>query len=98
MAATDPGPRDQLMTRSLERALESLDGDLREEGALDPAEAPERLARHAMEELRRGLSPEELANPQAERVNNLLHGFGEESDGDVALPARVLYVARRRPG
>jgi len=54
MTDTDPGPRDHLITRALERALSALASEVRDEAALDAAEAPERLARHAMDELRRG--------------------------------------------
>ena len=38
-----PGPRDHLVTRALERLLQTLDPEVREDAALDPAEGPERL-------------------------------------------------------
>ena len=41
-----PGLRDHLVTEALRDALSSLDADLIEKSALDPAEAPDRLARH----------------------------------------------------
>ena len=98
MASTDPGPRDQLITRSLERKLRGLDEEIRIEEALDTAEAAGRLARHAMEELRRRLDGEEPSDQKADRVNRVLREFGgdTENSAEVALPARVLQGIRRR--
>src|SRR4051812_31015113 len=100
MAATDPGPRDHLVTRALERALNALDAEVLDQKALDSAEAPERLARHAMGELRVALDTEESADAQAERVNDLLRAVDRdvigELDAEVALPARVLQGIRGR--
>ena len=53
MSATEPGPRDHLITRRLGRDLRGLAPDVIDESPLDAAEAPDRLARHAMDELRR---------------------------------------------
>jgi hypothetical protein len=50
MPSTDPGPRDHLVTGLLVAELSGLSDDVRLEQPLDPAEAPERLARHAMED------------------------------------------------
>jgi HKD family nuclease len=92
MAAMDPGPRDHLVTRALERDLSTIDAEAVDEKSLDPAEAADRLARHAMGELRVGLDGEDSADTQAERVNALLRGFEgrDELDTEVALPARIL--------
>jgi superfamily II DNA or RNA helicase/HKD family nuclease len=92
MDALGPGPRDHLITRLLDQELRGLDADLRLEEPLDPAEARERLARHAMGAIERGLDEETPADEQASRVNELIAridatGVGES---DVALPARIL--------
>src|SRR5215467_4835219 len=98
MAATNPGPRDHLVTRSLETELSGLDPDFVVEQPLDAAEAPERLARHAMDELRRELDPNTSADTQADRINGLLEQFGGGTTEveDIALPARVLYGIKKR--
>jgi superfamily II DNA or RNA helicase/HKD family nuclease len=98
MAATDPGPRDHLITRALECDLSALDAEVLDEQPLDPAEAPDRLARHAMGELQVALDGAESADAQAERVNALLRGFdpSDELGGEVALPARVLQGIKGR--
>ena len=51
-----PGPRDQLITRALERLLAEIGTEFRMAEPLDPAERPERLARHAMAEIARQLT------------------------------------------
>jgi superfamily II DNA or RNA helicase/HKD family nuclease len=98
MAATDPGPRDHLVTRALERDLGALAPEVRDEKPLDPVEAPERLARHAMDELRRELSSHEAADVQAQRVNEVLRRVAGEMvlDAEVALPARLLQGIKAR--
>jgi hypothetical protein len=73
MAATGPGPRDHLITRALERDLAAIAPEALDESPLDAAEAPERLARHAMDELLRELRAEEAsADTQARRINEVL--------------------------
>lgn len=97
MASTDPGPRDHLITRALERDLAAVVPEARDESPLDAAEAPERLARHAMDELRRELRVKEAsADSQARRLNEVLRRFvsGPAADAEVALPARVLQGIR----
>lgn len=96
MASNDPGPRDHLITRSLERDLSGLEAVLRDEHPLDPAEAPERLARHAMSELRRGLDSDDPSDAQARQVNDVLRSFGGVADAEVALPARILQGIKAR--
>jgi superfamily II DNA or RNA helicase/HKD family nuclease len=98
MTPTDPGPRDHLITRALEGDLCGLEAELRDEQPLDPAEAPERLARHVMSELRRGLDSDDPADGQARRVNDILRRFGGGAppDVEVALPARVLRGIKAR--
>src|SRR4051794_3836813 len=98
MAATDPGPRDHLITRALECDLSALDAEVLDEQPLDPPEASDRLARHAMGELRVALDGAESADAQAERVNALLRSFdqSDELDAEVALPARVLQGIKGR--
>jgi superfamily II DNA or RNA helicase/HKD family nuclease len=98
MASTDPGPRDHLITRSLERDLGELAPDLVDDAPLDAAEAPERLARHAMGELRRDLAASDRADVQAEQVNALLVGLGSEeaADAAVVIPPKVLQGIKER--
>ena len=97
MADLEPGPRDHLVTQALARALDAIDEDLKEERPLDPAEGPERLSRHAMAVLRRGLAGIDIANGQAAVVNTLLSRTDwEPADDEIAKPARVLHGIRRR--
>src|SRR4051794_41106554 len=99
MSAVQPGPRDHLVRRALERALAELSPDLIEQSPLDPAEAPSRLARHALEEIARILDKEQPADEQARRVNEVLRrlaGSREDTDSEVALPARILHGIRSR--
>jgi superfamily II DNA or RNA helicase/HKD family nuclease len=92
-----PGPRDHLLTVALERDLDGLEPGLRVEGALDPAEAPERLARHAMGEIRRDLEGSGSSDDQATRINGLLAGLPEaDPSSAVQIPARVLLGIRGR--
>ncbi len=94
----EPGPRDHLVTRRLERELRRLAEEEIDEASLDGAEAPERLARHVMEELRRELSADEgPSDEQARRVNALLAGAIRDSpDADVLVPARLLRGIKGR--
>lgn len=98
MGATEPGPRDHLVTRWLEEVLADLDQELLDEIKLDPAEAPERLSRHAMEVLRRRLSADDPADRQSRLVNELVTALAREPDPEeeVAIPARVLRGIRGR--
>lgn len=98
MASLEPGPRDHLITRSLARDLATLDEALVDDAALDGAEAPDRLARHVMDELRRDLSTDDPADEQAARVNRIIGDLELENrhDAEVALPARVLQGIRPR--
>jgi superfamily II DNA or RNA helicase len=92
-----PGPRDELVTRRLREELERVGAELKLLQDLDPVEAPARLSRHATEEVRRGLDPEEPAEDQARRVNRVLRDLGGGDDGDeVALPPRLLYGIKGR--
>ena len=98
MSATDPGPRDHLVTRALRVMLDQVEAELLLEESLDPAEGPERLARHAMEQIRRDLAAEESSDTQASRVNALL---GDLADGDaedlkLEIPPQVLLGIRAR--
>lgn len=94
----EPGPRDHLITRALQRELESLEPELIDAAPLDAAEGPNRLARHAMEELRRDLAGVDLAETQTERVNALLATLEAEDaiDAQVVSPPRVLQGVQSR--
>src|SRR5262245_23334363 len=99
MASMDPGPRDHLITRALARDLAAVAEEVLDEAPLDDAEAPDRLARHAMDELRRELRVEgAAADSQAQAVNEILRRFAPRggNDAEVALPARVLQGIRGR--
>lgn len=97
-AGQGPGPRDHLVTRRLEHELCRLAAELIDEAPLDGTEAPERLARHMMDELRRGLAAEgDPADDQASRVNALLaRAIPDDPDAQVAIPARLLRGIRAR--
>ncbi len=91
MSDVTPGPRDHLITRLLARRLEAVAPDLLLAESLDSAEAAERLARHAMDEIRRGLGAEdEDAVQQTDRVNQLLRGVSD-ADAAVESPPRILH-------
>ncbi len=101
MDSTAPGPRDHLITRSIERDLEQLDPELLVEDALDPAEGPSRLAHLAMREIERELAVDETAEVQAERLNSALRRLAAtaaqpRSADEVAIPPRVVYGIRGR--
>ena len=98
MGAIEPGPRDHLVTRWLEEVLRDLDPELLDEIRLDPAEAPERLSRHAMEVLRARIDPEGSADEQSALVNRLVEGLTPDPDPEeeIAIPARVLRGIRAR--
>jgi superfamily II DNA or RNA helicase/HKD family nuclease len=94
----EPGPRDHLITRALRRALDEIEPDVRVESPLDAAEAPERLARHAMGEMKRKLAGDELADEQAARVNRVLRDLAGTriEDGEIDRPPRVLEGIKAR--
>ena len=98
MSSTEPGPRDHLITRALRRELDDLEPEVRVESLLGAAEAPERLARHAMAEVKRELGGEESADEQARRVNRVLRDFAGPyvEDGEIACPPRVLEGIKGR--
>lgn len=98
MTSLEPGPRDHLITESLRRALSDLEPDTIDETALDAAEAPGRLARHAAAELQRLLAGDDPADAQAARTNaalRLLAG-GAATETEVDIPARLLQGIRPR--
>jgi superfamily II DNA or RNA helicase/HKD family nuclease len=98
MSATDPGPRDHLVTRALRAMLDQVDAELLLEEPLDSAEGPERLARHAMEQIRRDLAGEGSSDTQASRVNTLLGGLVDDDaeDSQLEIPPQVLLGIRAR--
>ena len=102
MPSTNPGPRDHLLTRALQAAMAELDDDLLVESDLDPAEAPERLARHLMNEVRLVLGrDDESADKQAQETNELLRqalaSDGAGVDG-AKLRSRRAYCKASRSG
>ena len=96
-----PGPRDHLVTRALETLLQRIGGEFREDVALDPAEGPERLARHAMAEIARQLAAaDETADEQVIRLNRLLRWIVPSGDDwaqtELVVPAKVLSGVKAR--
>ena len=79
-AELTPGPRDHLITRSLRARLNEIGEEFRDEEQLDPAEGPNRLARHAMREIERDLDADASAETQARRVNGLLRDLISDQD------------------
>src|SRR4051812_33074692 len=98
MSVNEPGPRDHLITRAMERALRRVDPEVLDQVPLDRAEAPERLARHAMSEIRVNLDGGESADAQAKRVNAIVRSLeaSDHPDAQVSLPARVLQGIKGR--
>ena len=95
-----PGPRDHLITGALAQLLASLDADLLEDEVLDPAEGPERLARHAMREIARQLAKDDSAEGQAAALNSILRGIVSDAADwaatEIVMPPRVLAGIKRR--
>lgn len=92
-----PGPRDHLITEGLRRRLEAVPSDRLVARALDAGEAPERLARHAKDEITRslrGLIDAEDADDQARRINELIAALDAETYDAITLPAQVLEGVR----
>lgn len=97
MTSKTPGPRDNLLTRLLERELEGLEPELRSEEPLDPAEGPERLARHAMKQIQSDLAAVDTAEEQAKRLNGLLADLSDDTrDAQLELPPRLLTGIKAR--
>jgi hypothetical protein len=94
------GPRDHLITRALERLLQQLDAEFREDLSLDRAEGPDRLARCAMAEIARQRAGDESAGSQAARLNDVVRQIAPDEDGwaqaEVVVPARILSGIRPR--
>src|SRR5262245_40614339 len=98
MEPVQPGPRDHIVTRGLDERLSSLPPDVVDVALLDGAEAPARLARHVMEEIRRELAADDKSSDeQAHRVNQLLGDVLHDGRvEELALPARLLQGIRSR--
>jgi superfamily II DNA or RNA helicase/HKD family nuclease len=82
----------------MEHALRRVDPEVLDQIPLDRAEAPERLARHAMSEIRVNLDGEESADAQAKRVNSIVRSLeaSDHPDAEISLPARVLLGIKGR--
>lgn len=77
---------------NLRGAGQQLGAELKVLRELDPVEAPDRLARHATDEVRRRLHPVESAAQQALRVNRVIRDLDVGTEGDeIALPPQLLY-------
>jgi superfamily II DNA or RNA helicase/HKD family nuclease len=89
-----PGPRDHLLTREIERLLRAVDPSLVERAPLDATEAPSRLARHLARVIERELGSQGGADAvrQATTVNQLI-----PDDERLVLPPEVWTGLRRAP-
>lgn len=98
-AVTDetPGLRDELVTDRLAGRLADIGEELVELAELEPADAPERLGRHAQLAIRRALEAmrdaDETADAQALAVNRILDALPD--DDTISLPPRLLTGLRR---
>ncbi|MBI2692568.1 MAG: DUF3427 domain-containing protein [Solirubrobacterales bacterium] len=100
MESLSPGPRDELVTRRLRRVLASMDADAVVESPLGESEAPERLAIHLKNELRRILIDlDEDPAAIATLVNELLDKVPElgPEDGVEVPPAKLVGIKRKSP-
>lgn len=96
-----PGLRDHLITRALAELLASVDDDLLVRSDIDPAEAPDRLARHLAAEMHRVLAGSDgTTDSQAALVNGIMGGLDLDSDdrlaGEVMIPAQTLQGIKGR--
>jgi len=85
-----PGPRDELVTDSLQKQLDSVDDKLIDAPPLDPGEAPDRLAQYARDQIRIALEGDPSAESQVMLVNRALSLVDGEGTDSISLPARVL--------
>lgn len=91
------GAYESLHTRGLERALRAVPQALPQFGDLDAAEAPEVLARHVADAVRRALQG--VAHEQRlERINDLLGGVADDADAVVALEQLLALAVPEAPG
>lgn len=90
---TKPGPRDHLLTERLAAHLKPVPVERQELRPLDPAEAPERIARHAKDEIRQVLNElieKEDSDDQVRRINELIAQLDAETYDPILLPPRIL--------
>jgi hypothetical protein len=85
MSSEEPGRRDHLITRALEQRLAALESELLAEEPLDPAEGPQRLARHAMERIRGELAG--LEPRQAQTLCEARHRDRSSNERHAPAPA-----------
>jgi hypothetical protein len=91
MAELPIGLRDQLITAALQQVLVGMEAERVRRDPLEDAEAPARLARYAMDEIRTVLAVGGTAEQQAIRVNDLLRTLGVDGDGaGVSRPPEIL--------
>lgn len=103
----EPGLYEQLITRELARALEAGEDELASErDELTEESAPELLARHVADAVRRvldGVGGKDAMPRQVALANRVLAALAEESpedisEGDDVTPELLLAVASRREG
>jgi len=94
-----PGPRDELITTRLERALNDIDPALIDTLALDGVEGPRRLLLHLSRSIEPSLramgEDRHAAAQQASAVNALRQQVDASDDDGVVLPPQVLRGLRR---
>lgn len=92
-----PGVYESLHTRRLQRALSAVPAASPLFGDIDPADAPEVLARHVGDAVRRRFA-DVPDDQRLERVNALLAGVAEDDDALLTLRQLRALVLLEQPG
>ncbi|MGH3839677.1 MAG: DUF3427 domain-containing protein, partial [Pseudonocardiaceae bacterium] len=91
------GAYESLHTRALDRALGAVPTALPQFGEVEPAEAPEVLARHVADAVRRALQ-DEPHHQRLEKINDLLARVADDADVVVALEQLLALALPEAPG
>ncbi|MGH3788588.1 MAG: DUF3427 domain-containing protein [Pseudonocardiaceae bacterium] len=91
------GAYESLHTRALDRALDAVPNATPRFGEVEPAEAPEVLARHVANAVRLALQ-EEPHHERLEKINNLLAQVTADADVVVALEQLLALTIPEAPG
>ncbi len=91
------GAYESLHTRALDRSLGAVPHALPQFGEVEPAEAPEVLARHIADAVRRALR-EQPHDQRLEKINDLLAQVAEDADAVVALEQLLALTFPEAPG
>ncbi|HKR49210.1 MAG TPA: DUF3427 domain-containing protein [Pseudonocardiaceae bacterium] len=91
------GTYESLRTRGLDRALGAVPNASPQFGEIEPAEAPEVLARHIADAVRRALQ-EQPHHQRLKKINNLLARVSDDADVVVALEQLLALAIPEAPG